>query len=315
MITRIKNKIKHLFKTKEKTLEPPALPAPTEKESRLIETFRKKISSLPPLEFTKENSTSHKWLRRLNEMRQNILNKDPRNFTRWPDVAVTMYTEAPVLELEHLKNLPSWSTWEKALTENPAGNPPEYKAYPTSGGNLIHHAYHLSQLVEQHRISIPNMQYIFEFGGGYGSMARLFFQLGFKGTYVIFDLPEFSALQEYFLSSINLPIKIHTAPTQESNSVVLLSDISKLTKQLQGAHPNIFIATWSTSESPVKLRKKIENFARNSKHQLIGYQNLFGGIDNLSYYADMQKRENSYTWIDREIEHFKGNHYLIGKKK
>jgi hypothetical protein len=40
---------------------------------------------------------------------------------------------------------------------------------------------------------------IVEFGGGFGSMCRLIGALGFRGRYVIFDLPPVLALQRYYL--------------------------------------------------------------------------------------------------------------------
>lgn len=316
ILKRIKNKVIKILGIKAAEAPLPVLPPPNHKEAELIHKLRQRINSLSPIVFEQNgNSTSHKWQRRLNQMRKNFLEKDPRNFTRWPDVAVTMYTNAPALELMHLQNQPTWSTWEKGIVENPTGNPIPYPAYPTSGGNLVHHAYHLSQITDRYKLSIENMRYVFEFGGGYGSMARLFYQVGFKGTYIIFDLPEFSALQEYFLSSLSLPLKITNTVSQEMNSVVLLSNMTDLRKQLQNISPDLFIATWSTSESPIDLRKEIENLARSSKYQLLGYQNHFGGVDNLSYYKDMQRKEKKFTWTDYEIEHLKENHYLLGKKK
>ena len=48
---------------------------------------------------------------------------------------------------------------------------------------------------------------IVEFGGGYGSMCRLLHKLGFSGQYFIYDLPEFVALQRYFLKSIGMPVR------------------------------------------------------------------------------------------------------------
>src|SRR5207244_11597755 len=51
---------------------------------------------------------------------------------------------------------------------------------------------------------VDDLACVLEFGGGYGSMCRLFHNLGFRGRYLIFDLPAFSALQRFFLRSIGM---------------------------------------------------------------------------------------------------------------
>ena len=83
-----------------------------------------------------------------------------------------------------------------------------------SSNNLLHHAYNLLQL-DLHT-PLHKLPTILEFGGGYGSTARLAFRLGFQGTYLIFDLPEFSALQRFYLSTLNFPV----APAAKNNPAI-----------------------------------------------------------------------------------------------
>jgi hypothetical protein len=47
-------------------------------------------------------------------------------------------------------------------------------------------------------LDVRGFDFVIEFGGGYGSLCRLFFNQQFKGQYVLFDLPPFSALQHFF---------------------------------------------------------------------------------------------------------------------
>jgi hypothetical protein len=90
------------------------------------------------------------------------------------------------------------------LVESPVGNPKPSPDYPGSSGNLIHQAYSLAQLTEIGDCRLENLSQIVEFGGGFGTMCKLVHQLGFKGRYIIFDLPECSALQEYYLNAVGL---------------------------------------------------------------------------------------------------------------
>ena len=66
---------------------------------------------------------------------------------------------------------------------------------------------HLALFEETTGSKIDTLELIFEFGGGYGSMCRLAHNLGFNQAYIIFDLQPFSALQNYYLSSLDLPVR------------------------------------------------------------------------------------------------------------
>ena len=39
-----------------------------------------------------------------------------------------------------------------------------------------------------------------------GAKSRLFFKMGFHGKYILYDLPQFSALQTYYLKSVGIPV-------------------------------------------------------------------------------------------------------------
>jgi hypothetical protein len=290
----------------------PVLPLPTKEEQEHITALRNRIEALPALPESGASHTSAKWLGRLHTMRTNILTKDPRSFLRWHDIISTMYTTPPALELEYVLGLSTKTAWENALKENGTGSPTSYPDFPSSSGNLIHHAYHLSQLTHTYNVDLTTVQTIFEFGGGYGSMARLAYQRGFTGTYVIFDLPEFTALQEYFLASLPLPISISYLPSTASNTVVLLSDIATLEQFLQKTPPDITIATWSVSEIPLDLRAKFDQVSRQSTYFLFGYQDTFGGVDNKQYFKQFTAGHTQHHWLTAEISHFPHNHYLIG---
>jgi hypothetical protein len=315
ILQRVKRDFRRFFIAQPIPLVEPTLLPPTSEEQRLIDVLRADINSLPPLVETP--TTNGKWLARLREIRHDILNRDPRNFLYWHNVAVTMYTDAPEQELTYLKKLPLWNSLEPTLHDEHIGNALPYKSMPETNGNIVHHAFHLSQLLARYDVDVSYLKNIFEFGGGYGNMARLIFKLGFKGTFVIFDLPEFIAIQKYFLSTLQLPgVTIVTKPTQTTTpTIVLLSNIEELKEQLEGQPIDLSIATWSLSESPIELREAIFKLCSASKYYLIGYQVFFGGMDNTLYFSNLVKKLNDYDWHDYEIRHLKGNHYLVGRKK
>jgi glycosyltransferase involved in cell wall biosynthesis/tetratricopeptide (TPR) repeat protein len=249
-------------------------------------------------------------------VRELILTENPRNFLNWDVINATMFYEPNIIEVElkYLQLLPDWLQWKEAIKESPVGNPKPYFAYPESSGNLIHHAYHLAQLMRWTGCALTEATQIVEFGGGYGSMCRLAHQLGFKGQYVIFDIPEFSNLQEYFLKSIGLStVVVKNQVTEIDRHISLHWDIDKLSQQLSNATSNMtFVATWSISEAPVSVREQVFNLVADAKFYLIAYQEDFEGVNNLEYFAQFAQNKPNYQWYGWAIEHLPGNHYLIG---
>ncbi len=193
------------------------------------------------------------WIHNTNRLKELVLNQNPREFLRWDVVSSTMliaYTNYLFRELMYLKSCSDWNTrWRSAIKELSVGHPIPYIFYPASSGNLIYHAYHLAQFEEKTRTQVHEIDFVLEFGGGYGSMCRLFYNLGFRGRYVIFDLPSFSALQIYYLKTLDLPVQ----PINELKSrtgIVCVSDNTVLKSILANikCENKLFIATWSISE-------------------------------------------------------------------
>lgn len=309
-------------KVKESVDDTPVVkqPAPNKMEQKYIDVFRNDIRSLPPLmENIKTSETEKKWIDRQKKLREDILTKDPRDFFTWEEIKYSMLGQYLPHELDFLRNSPTWLLWRKALEEtefcelNTSWDLP-FKSRAT----LISNAFKLAQLVISQGINFKEINTIFEFGGGYGSVARLCYRLGFKGTYIIFDLPEFSALQKYFLSASELSVEIQSIPTKNAeNTVVLLSQISQLREQLKILTPDIFIATWSLSESPLSLRKNIVSLIKDIKYYLIAYQEQFPiltGVDNVAYFRQFQKDLVNREWKTYPAKLNPKDHFLVSKK-
>ncbi len=293
------------------------LPSIQQKEyiSELRTTFRK----IPPLESAKELLPDIAWLSHMNALKDNVANRDPRRFLRWDVITGTMFTgNAPYIstELNYLKNHADWNMrWTSVIEESSVGHPVLCPFYPQSSGNLIHNAYHVAQFEEKTEIKIHNMDYVFEFGGGYGSMCRLLFNLGFKGRYIIFDLHPFSALQKYFLKNIGLPVLSSNTFNKQETGILCLSDIRELKAlfaENKEKSKSVFIATWSISESPISVRELILPHIIDFSSFLIAYQDIFGGTNNLDYFRNWQNAHTDVTWHSSKIEHIPGNNYLFG---
>lgn len=302
-IEKIETKVRtHLLRYTKKTHHTP----PAVSESSLLRyagELRERIINL-------ENNSADAnttWQKNMKDLRLSIINGDPRNFIAWEVIRATMFHHCSKRELTYLKKTTSWREYKKNLQESTVGNPPPYPYLPLSSGNLIHNLYHIAQLTAVFKINIKDLKNIFEFGGGYGSNCRLLYNMGFHGTYTIYDLPEFSAIQKYFLSCVGI---------YSPKKIALITSTTEAEKAM--AHNNaidLFIATWSISESPISVREKIWALISDPTYILIVYQNTFEEIDNRKYFANFKEKRHNYEWVEYEIPHLHGSHYLFGKRK
>ena len=115
-------------------------------------------------------------------------------------------------------------------------------------------------------------------------MCRLFHNLGFQGRYLIFDLPQFSALQTYYLKTLNLPVSSIDELMRSKTRVSCISDYETLKEIILNKlkiEKKLFIATWSLSETPISVRENIIPFIYDFENYLIAYQDKFGEVDNV----------------------------------
>ncbi len=262
------------------------------------------------------------WEQKRARLRELLLHGDPSEFLRWDPVRTTMVKRgrAPVAhELRHLRRRRDWTTrWRPALRESTVGRPRPFHLHPRSSGNLIHQAYHLCRFEEVTGLSLPTLPYVVEFGGGYGSLCRLFHQMGFAGTYVIFDLPEVSALQRFFLRSLGLTALEARDVHAPMRGAITVSDLGEF-KALLGARPPglaAFIAQWSLGETPVALRRLVLPEVTGLDAYLLGYTERFEGIDNRAFFRDWRATLPGYAWRDVALPHLhKAEWYLFGVKE
>ena len=179
-------------------------------------------------------------------------------------------------ELLELKKK-DWYFYKKILVEDNVGNPIRYFLYPKSSGNRINHVYHLSLLNKYLKINLKEIKYVFEFGGGYGCMARIFSKINQNMKYIVFDTFLVNLIQFYYLRQNNLDVGFNN-----KHNFVLTNKIDSL-KKLE-IKKSLFIANWSLSETPISFRKKIEVKLIQHDYIIIAFQEYFEEIDNKKYF-------------------------------
>ena len=109
-------------------------------------------------------------------------------------------------ELNILKQSKDWQFYKTLIKEDSIGNPIRFFLYPQSSGNRINHVFHLSILKNELGINLKQIKNIFEFGAGYGCMARIFSKINKNIKYLCFDTYYINLLQYYYLKHNNLNV-------------------------------------------------------------------------------------------------------------
>ncbi|MBV9611246.1 MAG: hypothetical protein JO091_02185 [Acidobacteriaceae bacterium] len=260
------------------------------------EKLRAEFRAMAPLGIDSESDATNAWLRYRTRLRECVLAEDPRAFLTWGVIRESMssppYARYVRSELSVLRSH-DWDRWRGVIRERLAGLPFPFLFYPASSATAIHHTYHLCRLEIETGARVRDFGTIVEFGGGYGSMQRIAYNAGFRGTYIVCDLPEFAALQRYYLAMVGV------------GEPVIVTDLKALRGAIghAAARPRLFLATWSLSEAPLEVRREVIDLVRDFDAFLIAYQDQFHEIDNRSFFSG---------WKSVAIEQLPGHYYSFG---
>jgi hypothetical protein len=148
-------------------------------------------------------------------------------------------------------------------------------------------------------------------------MCRLLHNLGFRGRYILFDFPAFSALQRFFLGTIGMPIHSRQGDAA-GGGIWCTSDFGQVRDVLseyQHLGQSLFLATWSISEAPMDLRERVLSLVHSFDTFLIAYQKQFEGMDNVEFFGRWKTACQPVQWLEWDIAHISGNRYLMGTKR
>lgn len=148
---------------------------------------------------------------------------------------------------------------KKLLEENIIGLPILYDwKYKTSHAN-IHALYHWIRFNNSLNLKFKNPR-IIEWGGGYGNMARLLFNIfGENLEYYIVDTPIMTAIQWLYLSSVlgKDKVEILNSDNQKPTKKIRLIPLSSA--DLIPQNCDLFISTWALSESTDYAQEYVKN--------------------------------------------------------
>lgn len=248
--------------------------------------LRTRMAQLPRPETTLKPPYWQAWRLELYDW---ILANDPAKFWQCPAVYHTMLVAhwQNAIKFEFIELIPRL----RMAIDTPHIGPDDHFQGTSLSMNLIHQAYHILQWEQATDRRIDELDTVIEFGGGYGAMALLCRRLGFKGKYVIYDLPEFSLLQEYYLSQLGID-GIEWNPKRKPKGV------------------DLFMALYSLSEVPPDDRDKLVVRANS---YLFLYSGQWEAWNNVEWFKQFAA-STSLNWQHTEIDHLpdRENWYSIG---
>lgn len=256
--------------------------------------FLKKILNL-----SKDKTKNYWWNYKCNIFLNHLKLNGFSNFLRHPVILDTMFlrdVDYTKIELSFLKKRINLNL----LYENNIGSPVLSKYFCKTSACLIHHATHVEKFLKEFNV-INKLNQVFEFGGGYGSLARYILLKKYSLDYTIYDFKVFNILQNFYLSNLFTTKKVN-----------FFNSINKLNK-FKFKKNSLFISTWALSETPIELREQFRIFIIKFNYILIAFQKKVDGYENLEYFKGLFCNSN-YEHRLFEIPYYKNNYYLFCKK-
>lgn len=199
----------------------------------------------------------------------------PLNFLHNRLIAGTMVYGSSKFQshkLNAIESIYNRSLIKKTLKESLIGIPLITNLKYFSSENSIHQLYHISSYLKITSKDLINSKTIIEWGGGYGCLSRIIKKINKDCTYIILDLPELSALQYVYLSSIfgkNYVNFIDNNINFQKNKINLVSS-DYLIKSNIKLQADTFISNWALTECGKDYQKFIlKNKFFNAKNILI----------------------------------------------
>jgi putative sugar O-methyltransferase len=184
----------------------------------------------------------------------NFSKRLPLHFLHHPLIGKTMVYGSTKFQEEKLAKIESMydsSYIKKLLKESIIGLPVITHIKYKSSANTIHQVYHMSSYLKKTGKNLFESNYVVEWGGGYGCLARIFAVINPNCTYTILDLPELNALQYVYLSSIFGKSKVNfiVDPINiEKGKINLLASDYYIASKAE-IHTETFISNWALTES------------------------------------------------------------------
>ena len=223
-------------------------------------------------------------------MKRHLAQEDWSKFTSWPTVLGTMFVgNAPYIKpmFEELMQENS-ELWREVLEETGVGAPARLPYAPWTSGQMVRTGYYLARWGNDY----SDLDSIFEFGPGYGTAALLIRRLGFDGDYFMYDLPEFEALQRYYLDEVH---------------------IEAMHVEAVAVKVDLFLAICSLSEAPLDVRVDVLQRVEAQSYLFVYGPGVWAGVNNKAFFQEFMASRDDLTWQTYPSPYYLNLWYSIGK--
>ena len=253
--------------------------------------LRKRILELPE----PKPAPRFTWEFRRKSLRDFILNGDPTEFMKWPVVVESLHTGWTSTVQGMADELTP--RMKKAIAVPPFGGG-ERVGQQEATGTSVRQAWYLQQWEEFAGMRVTDFissypPIIHEFGGGYGAMGLVLYNLGFMGLHCIKDLPEVALLQEYYHSNIVLDGRFSISCDRVDDYPIKL-----------------YVALTSISEV-----NPTDRDIPQAENYLICYQAGWEDWDNVKWFGGWAAERPEYKWLDHTNPHNTNHRVLLGVLK
>lgn len=257
------------------------------------------------------------WSQLYGETSNIFLPKPPFSFLRSRLISDTMFVNAggewASKELKFLEENLSEKELQILLQEDYVGKPYIINCKYMTSHNSIHHLYHIIKFQNEIETELENADAIVEWGGGYGNLAKIFKRINSHATYTIIDLPIFSCVQWLYLSTVlgvnNINILTNSTDEIKLGKINLLPVCFVPEKKSWSAQTDIFIATWSLSESSTFAQDYVDSVDFfNAKHLLAAFRESSEEIPDSFRLRDIAVKHGAKV---EPISFLPGNYYAF----
>lgn len=156
----------------------------------------------------------------------------------------------------------------RSVAEDPPyGDPVGNRSPEKSSGTYIRQLV-VALMIDEYLMPVDHIEWLFEFGGGYGALAVILKRLGFDGLHYVYDLPALHLIREWYLDNMFV----------ETESITSVVD-TRLTEV------DVFVSVCSIDEAPPKTRTRVLG-AVEANNYLFWMHRMWDGIDNYSWFRD-----------------------------
>lgn len=251
------------------------------------------------------------------KVKLSLLPEPPINFLSDRVIIDTMFVEGSQQwldnQIHYLRR--RLSNYTELVREESIGKP-KLLTHPNqyTSHNAIHHLYHQEFFADKTNVNLSKINSVVEWGGGYGSFARIWIKRFKKSnqslTYTIIDSSLFCSIQWLYLCSIFGGKNINILKTKKD--IIIKGKINLVPLALLESTKikgDLFVSTWGLSESAKEAQDYvIKHKWFNAKHILIGFQDSYKDLPYAERLGQIAKKDGAKIY---DIDFIPKNHYAI----